>query len=90
VALTLFGSKTRPLWRLHEEHFSRIAADVLSLFAGKEEKNSHLYTWQSHPFIDLVVAVMMAQQTQTSILTFYVPPLLTETNGFPATPSKGN
>jgi hypothetical protein len=59
---------------------------------GKSTKqiNSHLYTWQSHPFIDLVVAIMKAQQTRRSILTFYVPPLSTETNGLRATPSKGN
>jgi hypothetical protein len=59
---------------------------------GKSTKqiNFHLYTRQSHPFIDLVVAIMMTQQTRRSILTFFVPPLLTETNIFPATPSKGN
>jgi hypothetical protein len=91
VALALFGSKTRPLWRLQKEHFSRITAEVLIQFAGKINKkiNSHLYTRLSHPFIDPVVA-MMAKQTRRSILTFHVPPLSAERNGFPATPSKGN
>jgi hypothetical protein len=42
VALTLFGSKTRPSCRLHEEHFSQIAADVLSHFAGEINKTNKL------------------------------------------------
>jgi hypothetical protein len=42
VALALFGSKTRPLWRLQKEHFSRITADVLSQFAGKINKKNKL------------------------------------------------